>query len=749
MPNDFYQLFNHAYSFAKSTANSGGITFSLPQNDYGIYGQQVDAFFNTMSRNEGATGNLAVWFVSDKGLTFYTHSLGATAAITAYVESRFPITASSTGLGLVDLRGSPDWSKIVGDGIVGPTRASAATVAGTNSQQYVNGIKAVFGVLKSQYPNIEWAIAGLPHLPHQMAYAPPVGQSPIWDSSLTNSGGFTSPAWWDSEHPTGSSGGDFYNWFSVPSDLKEFYEKIVTDGIQESVFSNCDVDWLCPDIRVPYADSLPFYEYGYHPEANYQRNRRLCELSYAKARSLLAKSYPLISTMYPSRGLTRFDDPDSFFGFDGGSAYYGITANSSEGYYPSLTYRYDILQSAIEGTADGFIFFDPMPSVIEIACTADITAGATGYDAQIRARNMFSTMMYGGAYQDGYVPSGSGYADPATKSELRRFGARRTLGYLDDIRESVNLASRAGEDNGSGNGWFRAAKNPGKGDRTDISLGESTNTSASDAAYGEQDWPQMLMPVCQCPPDCTDPDNPYGSNPMSCCCIKVYEYQNDSQSCPCPNISVVASPRNTTKCNDYAAACPDCGTVVTIDVSTLVAPCEGGGCYRDVAIGGACKCVNLLLSSGGANTCPDPPPPPPGCLACVCAQNEPTLVTDCDGSQGGGNAFDQAGTESPYLDSGAASDVFFVNERDYAFIVDNRNYKRADAEGSRFILYRRESQRHVDWRMLYEPTLVEGGYYAFIRAGETILNPIKSVDAIRTHLNKEVLRHLPNQYFTT
>lgn len=738
MANDYYQLYNHAYSFASSEVNSGGVTYSLPQNDYGIYGQHVDAFFNTISRSEGATGNLAVWFVSDKGLTYYTHSLGATAAITGYVQNRFPITASSEGLGLIDLRGSPDWVKIVGDGIVGPTKGSTASVDATDSTQYVNGIKAVFGLLKNQYPNIDWAIAGLPHLPYVMAYAPPVGESPTWDPSLTNTGGYTAPAWWDPEHPTGSSGSDYYNWMNAPQQLRSFYEQLVTDGVQEMVFDNCAVNWVCPDIRVPYADSLPFYEFGYDPEANYQRNKRLCELSSAKARSMLVKSYPMISTMYPSRPLTRYDDPESEYTISesipgeyvdiDGESYEGTTANASDGYYPSLTYRYDMIQAAIDGTSDGFVFFDPAPSLIEIACTGDISAGETGYDSQIRARNAISTMMYGGTYEDGYAPSGSGFADPCVKSELLRFASKRTVGYLDDIRESVNLAGHGVQDSGTLNGWIRGAGDP---NRLEISydIRESSNRSSSDSTYGKQYWTQRALGGgnCDCPIDCDSTENPYSTQggALGCCCITV-ETQDANGACECPNIRITGTQRDNPECTNAAEYCP-CDEPYRIDVTSFVQNCDSE-CKRSVSIGGGCNCVELFNPPGGLNEGESTG------VGCFCAYNNGwNIVDDCN-----------------QLTFKAEETVGSTwREVDYSLILDMRNYKRSGSAAKTFLLVRDNGQKYANWKAIYSGILTYSSYARFIQSGDTILKPSVSVDALRTHSNKEVLRHLPNQYFTT
>jgi hypothetical protein len=449
----------------------------------------------------------------------------------------------------------------------------------------------------------------------------------------------------------------------------------------------------------------------------------------------------MISTMYPSRPLTRYDDPESqytvaesvtgeYVDIDGES-YEGTTANASEGYYPSLTYRYDMIQAAIDGTADGFVFFDPAPSVIEIACTGDISLGATGYDSQIRARNAISSMMYGGTYEDGYAPSGSGFADPCVKSELLRFASKRTVGYLDDIRESVNLAGYGGQDNGNLNGWIRGALDPSKGEIT-YDLTQSSNRSSSDSTYGEQYWTQKILggSNCDCPVDCNDAGNPYDTagGAASCCCIEVYRYEpQPGESCPCPNIDIKGGPRNSPSCETYKD-CP-CDTTHIIDVSNIINDCPNAPCKRSVSIYNACRCVQIVNPPGGLNTCESV-----NCLTCFCALAEnPTLVQGCD----------QLELQDPNGNSAMKEKV------DYSLILDMRNYKRSSPNQKNFIMIRPTGGKISDWGSVYEGAITNSRYAIFVQSGETILKPSVSVDALRTHSNKEVLRHLPNQYFTT
>jgi hypothetical protein len=414
-----------------------------------------------------------------------------------------------------------------------------------------------------------------------------------------------------------------------------------------------------------------------------------------------------------------------------GESYEGTTANASDGYYPSLTYRYDMIQAAINGTSDGFVFFDPAPSLIEIACTGDISAGETGYDSQIRARNAISTMMYGGTYEDGYAPSGSGFADPCVKSELLRFASKRTVGYLDDIRESVNLAGNGVQDSGNLNGWIRGARDPNQME-VSYDVRESSNRSSSDSAYGEQYWTQRVLggSNCECPVDCEDSENPYSTQggAASCCCIEVYRYEPvPGNTCPCRNLRITGTPRSTPACEEYAE-CP-CETTHTIDVSNMMDDCAEDSCKRVVDISASCQCVEVVNPPGGLNTCGLG-----GCITCFCALAEvPTLVQGC-------NQLEMMQSE------GSAP----IGEKmDYSLILDMRNYKRSSPNQKTFIMTRPIGGKISDWKSVYQGTIENSQYAIFFQAGKTILKPSVSVDALRTHLNKEVLRHLPNQYFTT
>jgi len=767
MPNDFFQIYNHAYSFATSKVFSAGVTYSLPQNDYGIYGQQVDAQFNSLSNSPGGTGNLVAWFVSDAGLTYYSNALGASAAVTAYISSKFPVTSSTGGLGLIDLRGSADWNQIVGDGIIGATKASSTSISSTNTQRYINGVTTLFNQLSTAYPNIDWAIAGLPYIPYEMTYAPIVGTAPAWDRSLTNNGNYTSPYWWDPQHPTGNTD-QLYTWSSPPSALSAFYKTVVSSGPQNSILSACDVGWICPDVRVPYTDALPFYEHGYDAYANYNRNKTLVEIASTIGNNKLVRTYPLISSMYPSRELNQYDDHGglylnlsrerdaygNLYSNIGGTSFYGITAAAAESFYPAITFRLDMIYASVQGNAHGFIYYDPAPSMVAIACTGTIASGATGSVLQTRARNMFSNMMYGGPYsQYGYGPS-EGYTAQSVQSELLRYCAKESMGYLNEIRESVNLSDYGAGNNqfyAGQNGWMRSASDPNSMSFT-IPLNQtSTNTVASDAIYGEQTWPESgADSFAGC---CTNPCDPPPTSGQ-CCCITVTT-RTFTNPCCCPFVNIqVSAPPNA------PANCSQCCQPTTITVSADTVPCNVGDCTctnRSWSASSSCGCV--VINNQGNNNGDDTYGGSVGSgLACYCGDPSGSENTTPCGGGGGGGGVDTSSTEIPSASDGASTTIY-ANANDTisgggssaftsrpSLILDFQNYKRA-ANANHFILTRGNNQPIKNWLDVYSTVIDTFSIPVFYQASDTILNPSASYRALQTHSNKDYARHYPNLYF--
>jgi hypothetical protein len=761
MAKDFFQVISSAYSFSSSQITGGGETYSLPQNDYGVYGEQVDALFDSLSITAEGTYRLAAWFVADAGLSYYSNDPGASAAVLNYLSERFPIDSDTDGFGLIDLRGSADWNQIVGDGIGGPTKASSAAITGTNTNVYIDGIATLFELLESNYPNIKWGIAGLPHIPYYATYAPATGNSPAWDASLTNNGNYSSPYWWDPSHPTGDTN-RFYSWAGMPGVLSDFYQGMIDNGAQGQILSQCNVGWICPDVRVPFTDALPFYEYAYDPQANYNRNKKLVENAVRIADAKLVKTYPIISNMYPSREMNMFDDHSGVYGtmtpktdiagnsyFDiGGTSYTGHEEKAAESFYPAITFRVDMVGAVVDGGGDGFLFHDAIPSMIDAACTGTVTGGNSLYDAQTRARNMFSFMFHGGAYTDGYEPIG-GYTANHVKAEMKRYFSKETMGYLNALRESVNIAPH-GIPGASfvpaKNGYVRSAKDPFAQDYT-FPIQDSTNTSASDSTYGNQQWGYQFgdSVICPCPDPCIGFE---GRPPSQCCCITATKkvWTNGTVCCCILSISMNNRQGNPSE----GCECETSRTVtVIVNVSMGSQSCGfGSGCEcRSIQISppsGNCTTATLEVRGGGSYDTDGNETS----LACQCGLGPPagtqeqTAPIDVEGF-GCNNTFaSTSNTKGSEYYSDVFEDGMATNR--LSLIADIQNYKRAN-NTERFILTRRGSK--TDWISIYSEIIQGTTIPLSFQARSTLLNPVVSLNAIKTHVGKDINLYIPGQYF--
>lgn len=649
MPQTRFELINHAYSFSYSVTHSGGETFSLPQSDYGVYGHHVDAFFNSLSATGNGTSHLVAWFLSDKGLTWSLGTSGGTTQILNYIDQKFPIGATSQGRGLIDLRGSPDWKLVIGDGIVAPTLLAAS--GSTNN--YTEGVKKVYQTIKTAYPNIDWAIAGLPHLPYFMTFSPDIGLSANMQTTKHN------PPFnfgqWDTNHPTGPYD-KLYGWSEAPARLKTYYTDLAKTGMQNTILDECDPDWFCPDVRVPYQKNFPFYKSGYIHDENYERNKRTCEIAVQFGTGVPKKVIAEISTTYPSRYWSEYDDPiratadfpyydfgilgtgqfDSVTGPSGEYSPFYPPRTSSDAYYPIQVFQYDMLQSAADAGCHGFLLSDPVPGMIEISCTASTAglfdASSTGFFLQAaegRPKNMFSSILFGGLNDDGYSPDG-GWTAGWVKNELRRLASNQVKGMLDRIRETVSIGlpedSRQFGLIGK-NGWERTIEFS-TGTEITLPTQTSTNVTASDETYGQQNWSYLGGPnpwecSCECDPtdpeccpDETNPDCDCASNPFAFgCCDPDGNFdpeiccgdgpgqtpptdpacQDPCEGLPCEKCSYVINPGGFSEiiecwisaCDAESSGCPEAGE--------NGGPPEGFGCLNEAGCNGGGQLVSMVV----------------------------------------------------------------------------------------------------------------------------------------------------------
>lgn len=752
MPQTNFELINHAYSFSYSVTHSGGETFSLPQSDYGAYGHHVDAFFNSIpGTGQGGVSNLKAWFLSDLGLTWALQA-GATTQIYNYMEQRFPIDTTTTGRGLIDLRGSSDWKHVIGDGIIAPT-----TLAGTGATHpYTEGIKRVYNTLKTAYPNMEWAIAGLPHLPYFMTYAP----DPSISGQMEAAGQTPGFDWnnWDSNHPRGYYD-QYYTWSNVPESLADYYIGLYETGMQQTILEECDPDWLCFDVRVPHQKNFPFYRSAYLPVDNYERNKKVAELAADYAQYYYKRSFAEISTVYPSRYDNPYDDPESYYDV----SFTGASANSSNAYYPLDVLQYETIQAAAQGGCHGFLFSDPVPAMIEMACTASTAGlGDTGDSqsmidsARNRARNMFSYILFGGSDNNGYEPDG-GWTAGWVYNELRRFASNETIGILDRIRESVLIGDRGtlmAASNPGQNGWQRTI--PPSKPRTDISQ-SSTNTTDSDDVYGEQNWPSVLGLVDCTPCQCREP-NPDWSDPV--CCPDPEANEN----CDCAN-------------NPFAYGCCDpedplfdrtlcCGPGLPFGSDDPI--CQENTCVPGTPGFSVEKCCGTEALPWGHPACPC------ACRECICTlcgievggiditcgwkclynssefsicgeeqSTECCETCECDYYENE-SACNAAGNGGGCLGSGGGSSAIaavYDQNNLYSKLLQGTNVLRV--ERNRFIINRGKDTPIRDWSSVaYTSKYPQEMVIGMRNAGTlTVNNPKVSQDALRLFGEKDLAKH--------
>jgi hypothetical protein len=402
----------------------------------------------------------------------------------------------------------------------------------------------------------------------------------------------------------------------------------------------------------------------------------------------------------------------------------------------------------VDGGGDGFLFHDAIPSMIDAACTGTVAEGNSLYDAQTRARNMFSFMFHGGAYTDGYEPIG-GYTADHVKAEMKRYFSKETMGYLNALRESVNIAPH-GIPGASfvpaKNGYVRSAKDPFTQEYT-FPTQDSTNTSASDSTYGNQQWGYQFGDgvICPCPDPCIGFE---GHPPSQCCCITATKkvWTNGEVCCCILNISMNNREENPSE----GCECESSRTVtVSVDVSVGSDSCGfGPGCdCRSIQISppsGNCTTATLEVEGGGSY---DPEGNEPS-IACQCGFGPPPgtdeVDTEIDVEGFGCNSI--SSLTSNKKSSEYYSDVFedgMATNR-LSLIADIQNYKRAN-NTERFILTRRGSK--TNWISIYSGIIQGTTIPLSFQTRSTLLNPVVSLNAIKTHTDKDINVYMPGQYF--
>ena len=391
-------------------------------------------------------------------------------------------------------------------------------------------------------------------------------------------------------------------------------------------------------------------------------------------------------------GVYRRTAQDGFYLDIGGTSYFGISGNAANSYYPLITFRLDMIDAAVMGGADGFVYRDGIPSMIEAACTGNVSENNSLYSLQTRSRNMFSNMLYGGAYSNGYFPIG-GYTDTNVKRELLRFCSNETMGYLNQIRESVNISrydTQKTQSAAAANGWMRSAQNP-TAPKTFSAVQLETQFSEGIPTFGGQSWGEDSSGAnnCNCPPP--DP------------CIGV---DCSAQLCTsCVDGQCVDNPNDN--CDPNIPAC-----------------CQSSEFCTSTWNGSLCITID---------TTPDDPLPCPN----PCGSGSGSNIT----------SFNNPSISSPFISS-LYPDIIETNSEIPSVNLTLQNYQRAD-NTNRFILsrYSRDSA-HTDWYLYYLQSISSTLEKIKKQSETTTRNPIVAVPAIQTHYKKDESQYYPNQYFT-
>jgi hypothetical protein len=403
MASKYYKVYNCFPSFVP-TFTQNGVSRANPLPNYGSVGDHLQDYFdNRMGETPaGGVGNLVAFLASEKSLTGIVQQ--SLTGMANSLSVTYGITAATEGYALLDLRGD-SWKYLVGDGIIGPSNA-------TNSTTFTSVRTAAISILNhfnKQYPNIKWAYAGLPNIPQFTTYAPVTGSSLSWSPSLTSNGANNN--FWDAAHPTGSTATTvleekFYDWEHTPDNLKNFYRNQSITRVQSILDAS---GWACPDINPTISNITPFGAYMYSVKSINTHTSEVVSAAadYASQQYRVFPVMPLVSSTYKSHAANAFDSATGHFtvsdyvpgasgevapiftGFTGGTAY------AEDSTMPISAIRAGMLEPAAFAGADGFVYQDQMPMMVDLACT-----GATQTDARLaqavsRARNFVASMVYG------------------------------------------------------------------------------------------------------------------------------------------------------------------------------------------------------------------------------------------------------------------------------------------------------------------------------------------------------------------
>lgn len=273
------------------------------------------------------------------------------------------------GYGLIDISQSNEYLDLVGS-------LSRGTGTGTNYNTAVTYVNEVLSRLNSDFPNMLWAVKGVPFNHYFLIPSPLTGtESPF------GTGNYFHP-----EHPTGSSR-NVYDWQNAPSAISEFYRNRAKAPLSDIV----GMKWICPSGSLYFDNDLPFFKKTFDPDTMYQANRECFSAAknYVETSGKELKVMPFFSPVYKAR-LNRCYDPN-------GSMTSGTTSSATPTQVSREMFLYNFVQPMKDLGLDGVIMWNNLTSLVAT------TKGNTGQISnrsteQITlARNYFSNRLFSGA----------------------------------------------------------------------------------------------------------------------------------------------------------------------------------------------------------------------------------------------------------------------------------------------------------------------------------------------------------------
>ena len=402
----YFKIFNSFPSFVNEFEQNGA-THTNPLPNYGsLMGAHLQDYCeNRMSETPaGGYNNLVAFLASETSLTGINQS--SLTGMCNHLSVAFGITTGTQGYALLDFRGN-SWKYIVGDGIIGPTNITNSTAHTSTKASAI----AILNHFKNQYPDIKWAFAGLPNLPHFTTYASVTGSSPTWATGLTNNGGANNH--WDPTHPTlpPSTNETFYNWQYTPTALKSFY-LTQSNNVSESILNASG--WACPDINPTISDTSSFGRFMYSVTAKHVHSKDVVSLgvNYSSEQNRVFNIMPLVNSVYRSRESDMFDSPMGYFtdlsylpgasgeiatifsGFTGAFGPSGTSAFAADCIISIPTLKAGMLEPAAVAGSYGFVYQDTIPMMITIACTGSTQSDERMTQSIERARNFIAQQVY-------------------------------------------------------------------------------------------------------------------------------------------------------------------------------------------------------------------------------------------------------------------------------------------------------------------------------------------------------------------